>query len=115
MRARRRRLSVPPHMRGDVQTRIRSRIRDRLAELRMHQRELAQRCGHDDSWITGILAGRQGLHWKDFDTVADVLELTPSDLVRYEDSLMLEVKPTEARLPHSYRQWPASIRVHFAE
>jgi transcriptional regulator with XRE-family HTH domain len=103
-------------MRKDAQTRIRLRIRARLEELGMTARELARAVRHDvsdrevDAWISGILKGRQGLHWKHFDAVADKLGLSPSELVRYEDAELRELTPSEMRLLLHYRDWPEGIR-----
>jgi hypothetical protein len=94
----------------DVQVRIRSRIRARLAELGMTARELGRSVGHDDAWISGILGGSQGLHWKDFDAVADKLGISPSELVRYDDSEVRELTPSEMALLRHYQKWPVAIR-----
>jgi hypothetical protein len=96
--------------RQDVQLRIRRRIRSRLDDLNMTARELARAVGHDDAWISGVLAGAHGLHWKDFDKVADKLGLSPSDLVRHDDSEVRELSPSEMRLLRHYQQWPRDIQ-----
>jgi hypothetical protein len=72
----------------------------------MTARELARAVGHDDAWISGVLAGAHGLHWKDFDKVADKLNLSPSELVRHDDSEIRELTPTEMRLLRHYQTWP---------
>lgn len=103
-------------MRKDAQTRIRLRIRARLEELGMTARELARAVRHDaserevDAWISGILKGRQGVHWKHFDAIADKLGLSPSELVRYDDAELRELTPSEMRLLAHYRNWPDGIR-----
>lgn len=104
-------------MRKDVQTRIRLRIRARLEELGMTGRELARQVRQDavtdkefDSWISGILNGTSGLHWKHLDAVADALNLAPSELVRYDDATLRELTPTEMRLLTHYRDWPKPIQ-----
>ena len=97
-------------MRRDVQARIRKRIRDRLDDLRMTARELARAVGHDDAWISGILNGSQGLHWKDFDGVAAKLGLHPSELVRHDDDELRELSPTEMTLLRHFRSWPDAIK-----
>lgn len=97
-------------MTRDVQARIRKRIRDRLDELGMTGRELAQACGNSDGWVSGLLEGRQGLHWKDFDRVAAKLGLSPSELVRYDDSELRELTPSEMRLLRHFQEWPEPIR-----
>ena len=97
-------------MTRDIQGRIRKRIRDRLDDLGMTGRELARACGNSDGWISGLLDGRQGLHWKDFDRVAEKLGLSPSELVRYDDDELRELTPSEMRLLHHFRDWPESIR-----
>jgi transcriptional regulator with XRE-family HTH domain len=97
-------------MRRDVQARIRKRIRDRLDDLRMTARELAKACGHGDAWISGILAGDVGLHWKDFDAVAAKLNLPPSELVRHDDTELRELTPSEMELLRHFRSWPEPIR-----
>lgn len=94
----------------DVQARIRKRIRDRLDELGMTGRELARACGNSDGWISGLLEGRQGLHWKDFDRVAEKLGLSPSELVRYDDSELRELTPSQMKLLRHFQEWPESIR-----
>jgi transcriptional regulator with XRE-family HTH domain len=94
----------------DVQARIRKRIRDRLDDLGMTGRELAKACGNSDGWISGLLEGRQGLHWKDFDRVAEKLGLSPSELVRYDDSELRELTPSEMRVLRHFREWPESIK-----
>jgi transcriptional regulator with XRE-family HTH domain len=97
-------------MTRDVQARIRKRIRDRLDELRMTGRELAKACGHGDAWISGLLDGRQGLHWSDLDLVASKLGVPPSELVRYDEDELRELTPTEMRLLRHFQSWPASIK-----
>lgn len=97
-------------MRRDVQARIRKRIRDRLDDLKMTARELAKAIGHGDAWISGILEGDQGLHWKDFDAVASKLNLTPSDLVRHDDDNFRELTPSEMRMLLHFREWPDAIK-----
>lgn len=94
----------------DVQVRIRKRIRARLDELGMTARELALAVGHNDAWISGVLAGAHGLHWKDFDKVADKLALSPSELVRHDDAEVRELTPSEMRLLRHYQQWPKDIQ-----
>jgi transcriptional regulator with XRE-family HTH domain len=96
--------------RQDVQVRIRKRIRSRLDELGMTARELARAVGHDDAWISGILAGAHGLHWKDFDGVAHKLGLSPSELVRHDDSEIRELTPSEMRLLRHYQTWPRDMQ-----
>lgn len=102
-------------MRKDVQVRMRERIRARLAETNMTARELARAVGHDDAWISGILAGAQGLHWKDFDNVANKLGLSPSELVRHDDDEVRELTPTEMRLLRHYQSWPKVIQTRWLE
>jgi transcriptional regulator with XRE-family HTH domain len=99
----------------DVQARIRKRIQDQLQDLRMTQRELAKSVGHDDAWISGILAGRHGLHWKDFDAVAEKLRLSPSELVRADDAELRELTPTELRLLKHFQAWPDHIQARWLE
>ena len=93
-----------------VQARIRKRIRDRLDELRMTARTLARAVGHDDAWISGVLRGDQGVHWKDFDAVAARLGLSPSELVRHDDAEMHELTPTELRMLKHFQSWPDAIK-----
>jgi transcriptional regulator with XRE-family HTH domain len=96
--------------RQDVQVRIRKRIRSRLDELGMTARELARAVGHDDAWISGVLAGAHGVHWKDFDAVAKKLGLSPSELVRHDDSEIRELTPSEMRLLRHYQNWPRDMQ-----
>jgi transcriptional regulator with XRE-family HTH domain len=103
-------------MRKDAQTRIRLRIRARLDELGMTGRELARQVRRDattdkefDSWISGILNGTSGLHWKHFDAVADALNISPSELVRYDDATIRELTPAEMRLIRHVNEWPREI------
>jgi transcriptional regulator with XRE-family HTH domain len=100
-------------MRKDVQARIRRRIRDRLDELGMTARELARSVGHDDAWISGILKGAQGLHWKDFDAVADKLRMSPSELVRHDDDVVRELAPHEMRFLGHYQLLPRAVQAHW--
>lgn len=102
-------------MRKDLKTRIRVRILHRLDELGMTARELARAVGHDDAWISGILKGSQGLHWKDFDAVADKLNLPPSELVRYDEAMVRELSPSEQRMVRHFQNWPQSIRDSWLE
>lgn len=94
----------------DVQARIRRRIRDRLDELKMTARELTRALGHNDAWISGVLSGRQGVHWKDFDAVAAQLRMSPSELVRHDDAEVRELTPTEMRMLRHFQSWPEPIR-----
>jgi transcriptional regulator with XRE-family HTH domain len=100
--------TMPP--RQDVQVRIRQRVRARLDELGMTARELARAVGHDDAWISGVLAGAHGLHWKDFDKVAEKLNLSPSELVRHDDAEVRELTPSEMRLLRHYQSWPRAMQ-----
>ena len=102
-------------MRRDVQARLRKRIRERLEELRMTQRELAKAVGHNDAWISGVLDGYQGLAWKDFDSVADALSLSPADLVRHDDDTVREINPREMRLLRHFQDWPDPIKDYWLE
>jgi transcriptional regulator with XRE-family HTH domain len=102
-------------MRRDVQARMRQRIRERLDELRMTQRELAKAVGHNDAWISGVLDGYQGLNWKDFDAVAEALSLSPADLVRRDDDTVREISPREMRLLRYYQDWPDPIKDYWLE
>jgi transcriptional regulator with XRE-family HTH domain len=104
-------------MRKDAQTRIRLRIRARLDELGMTARELARAVRRDatddreaDAWISGILAGRQGVHLKHLDALADKLALSPSELVRHDDSALRELTPREMRLLKYYQDWPNEMQ-----
>src|SRR5687767_3007820 len=99
-------VSGPMPTRQDVQVRIRERIRTRLADLKMTARELARAVGHDDAWISGVLAGAHGVHWKDFDAVAEKLGLSPSELIRHDDAEVRELTPTQMRLLRHYQAWP---------
>lgn len=102
-------------MRKDAQTRIRLRIKARLEELGMTARELARQARHDanerevDAWISGILSGRQGVQWKHFDAIADALNISPSELVRYENATVRELTPSEMRLLKLVQEWPRDI------
>lgn len=97
-------------------TRMRLRIKARMEELGISGRELARAARPDvtdrelDSWISGILKGAQGLHWKHFDAVAAKLGLSPSELVRYDDSELRELTPREMRLLRHYQEWPSEIQ-----
>lgn len=104
-------------VRKDAQTRVRLRIRSRLDELGMTARELARAVRNDatddrekDAWISGILAGRQGLHVKYLDAVSDKLALSPSELVRHDDSTLRELTPREMRLLKHYQDWPSEMQ-----
>lgn len=83
----------------------------------MTARELARAVRTDitearevDAWISGILNGRQGLHWKHFDAVADKLALSPSELVRYDETELRELTPREMKLLRHYQNWPAEMQ-----
>jgi hypothetical protein len=83
----------------------------------MTARELARAVRRDatddreaDAWISGILAGRQGLHLKYFDAVADKLALSPSELVRYDDAVIRELTPREMRLLTHYQNWSSDMQ-----
>lgn len=102
-------------MRRDVQARMRQRIRERLDELRMTQRELAKAVGHNDAWISGVLDGYQGLSWKDFDAVADALSLSPAELVRRDEDTVREIAPREMRLLRYFQDWPDAIKDYWLE
>lgn len=104
-------------MRKDAQTRIRLRIRARLDELGMTARELARAVRQDatddrekDAWISGILSGRQGVHLKHLDAIADKLALAPSELVRYDAAALRELTPREMRLLKHYQDWPGDMQ-----
>jgi transcriptional regulator with XRE-family HTH domain len=104
-------------MRKDAVDRIRLRIRSRLDELGMTARELARAVRQDatddrekDGWISGILSGRQGLHVKYLDAVAEKLALSPSELVRHDDAALRELTPREMRLLKHYQEWPSEMQ-----
>jgi transcriptional regulator with XRE-family HTH domain len=94
----------------DVQVRIRARIRTRLDELGMTARELARSVGHDDAWISGVLRGAHGIHWKDFDAVAEKLGISPSELVRHDNAELRELTPREMKLLRHYQAWPSDMQ-----
>jgi len=97
-------------MRDDAKTRIRKRIRRRLDDLDMTARELGQSMGHGDAWISGILKGRNGIDWKDYDQVADKLRMTPGELVCRDEDELHELTPDEVTWLRHYRAWPDTIR-----
>ena len=102
-------------MQRDVQARMRLRIRERLDELRMTQRELAKAVGHNDAWISGVLDGYQGLSWKDFDAVATALSISPADLVRRDTDTVREITPREMRMLRYFQDWPEPIKDYWLE
>lgn len=108
--------STATPMKRPVKERMRVRIRARLDELGMTARELAQKArpGESDlaldSWISGILTGVQALSWKHFDAVCAALNMSPTELVREDDSVLRELTPTEMALLRHYQQWPAQIQ-----
>lgn len=93
-----------------AKARVRERIRARLEELGMTGREVAWALGKSDSWISGILHDEQGLQLEDLDAVAEYLRLSPTELVRYDDSELRELRPHEMRLLRHYQQWPWQIQ-----
>jgi transcriptional regulator with XRE-family HTH domain len=97
-------------MGADAKMRVARRIRARLDELGMTGRELAQSEGKSDAWISGVLKGSQGLQLEDLDWVARKLRLSPSELVRHDDSELRELRPSEMRLLRHYQQWPDQIQ-----
>lgn len=63
-----------------------------------------------DSWISGILKGTSGLHWKYFDEVCEALGLSPSELVRHDDTQLRELTPREMRVLRYYQEWPPDMQ-----
>lgn len=60
--------------------------------------------------MTEILKGRQDLRLADLDAIADGLGVLPSELVRRNDTELMEVFPTERRLLLRLRLLPGKIR-----
>lgn len=96
----------------DAMSRVRRRIRERLDELGMTGRELVQAMNppKSDAWISGILAGSQGLQLENLDEVAAILRLSPTELTRHDDADLRELTPSEMRLLRHYQNWPSEIQ-----
>ena len=100
--------------------RARAVIRERMDELGLTGRSIAQRFDppRSDGWISNLLKGRQGLSLDDLDTVAEAVDLPPSALVKEVGSALEELRPTEARMVRAIRELPPALRdylVVFAE
>jgi transcriptional regulator with XRE-family HTH domain len=108
-------------MRRSAPARVRARIEARLKELGMSGVELAKAVRPDanysaqGSWISGILSGDQNLRLDYLDAIADALNLSPSELIRYDDATLRELTPSEMRLLTHYRNWPRAVQDHWLE
>lgn len=93
--------------------RVRDRIRKRLSELGMTQREFAKRLHHLDGWASGLLGEhpRFDIALNDLDEVAEAIKLTPGDLVRSDEDAW-DLRPSEKRLVRAVRELPPPIRDH---
>lgn len=71
------------------------------------------------SWITDIIDGPekegQDLRLRDLDAVADVLGVPPGELVRRDDTIVLELTHTEYRMVKFFRSMPDIARQHLVE
>lgn len=71
------------------------------------------------SWVTDIIDGPdkkgQDLRLRDLDAVADVLGVPPGELVRRDDTIVLELSHTEYRMVKFFRAMPDIARQHLVE
>lgn len=77
--------------------------------------------GHprSSSWVTDIIDGPdqkgQDLRLADLDAVADALGVPPGELVRRDDTIVLELTHTEFRMVKFFRSMPDIARQHLVE
>lgn len=65
-----------------------------------------------DSWLSGVLKGRQELALSDLDAVAEALNVPPGDLVRRDKDHYMELIPSEMRFVSHLRTLPDTVRQH---
>ena len=97
---------------GNAAARVSRRIAARLHEIGLTARAFAHELNHVDGWISGIKNGKWALGLDELDEAARVLRLTPSELVRNDESELWELRPTEGRLLRAVRQLPPVLRDH---
>lgn len=73
--------------------------------------------GHARSgaWVTDIVDGKQDLRLRDLDAVADAVGVPPGELVRRDDTIVLELSHTEYRMVKFFRSMPDIARQHLVE
>lgn len=65
--------------------------------------ELGRLLGMSGSWVTRLIAGDRGLTVDYLDPLADVLGVTPSELVRRDEHEIWELRASEVRLLSAFR------------
>jgi transcriptional regulator with XRE-family HTH domain len=114
-------LTVPKRISGTAYDRAKARISDHLdrergkpLNLRKKASDLAFRLGITRGTLSGMLSDEQKaperglLHH--LDKIADFLDITPSDLVRRQDTPLVELSALEWRIIQHVRQFPPSVR-----
>lgn len=100
---------VPLH--ADARTRVRQRIKRLLEDRGQTNRALGKWLGHQDQWVSNLLAGRFALSLDELDRVALFFRVPPSEIVRMSDEPW-ELAPTEMRVVRALRMLPPAVRDH---
>lgn len=91
--------------------RVSARIKARLEELGMTNREFAKRVGpHRDAWVSNLLGNKFALSLRELDKAAEILGVPSGELVRGEDDAW-ELTPTEKHIVRTLRLVPSRVIV----
>lgn len=100
---------MPSH--ADARTRVRQRIKRLLEDRGQTNRAFAKWLGHQDQWVSNLLAGRFALSLDELDRVALFFRVPPGEIVRVSDEPW-ELAPTEMRVVRALRMLPPAVRDH---
>lgn len=91
-------------------TRLRAYLDDRTSSRKLRQKALAQHLKKSEAWLSNVLDGKRGFRLVDLDLVADFFRVPPSELIRENNTELVEVTPTERTLLRTFRRADSNLR-----
>lgn len=85
----------------NILMRFRVRVADLLEQRGLKQKEL--RGDHTEGWISNIMTARRGVGLEDLESIANILNIPPAELIRDPMNTTLELTPNEIRLVQAFR------------
>ena len=86
----------------DIRMRFRVRVADLLEQRGLKQKALS--ADKSEGWISNIMTGRRGVRLQDLESIAGVLGVPPSELIRAPEDTMIELTATEGRIVEAFRR-----------
>ena len=100
---------------GSLAERVSQRIAAIIGEEYGKQREVAQKCGRSDAWISNIVNGHAKLRLDDLEMVARALDVGIVDLIDDEPRAMMRLSLSEQDLVGVYRGLPERLQRRFLD